>query len=385
MTPAARIQAAIEVLDAFAAGEAAERALTNWARANRFAGSGDRAAIRDLVYGALRRLRSLSVRGGGPTGRALMAGALLDAGLDPATRFTGDRHAPAPLTEAERARFASPSATDLLDLPDWLIAPLSAALGPELPGVAEALRHRAPLFLRANRLKADPTQALAALAAEGIAAQPRADLPDALQVTEGERKLAASRAYLDGLVEVQDLSSQAAVAALPDPAGRRVLDYCAGGGGKALALAARGARVSAHDISAARLAALPPRAARAGARIATLPPGSVRGTFDLVLVDAPCSGAGTWRRTPEAKWRLTAARLAELTALQAQVLDEAAAHVAPGGRLAYMTCSLLNDENIIQSAAFTTRHPGWQVLDEKRFLPSAAGGDGFYLALIARP
>lgn len=382
MTPAARIQAAIEVLDAFAAGEAAERALTNWARANRFAGSGDRAALRDLVYGALRRRRSLSVRGGGQTGRALMIGAVAERGDDLDAVFSGLGHAPAALSADERARLGTPSARDLLDLPDWLIAPLCAALGPDLPAVAEALRHRAPLFLRVNAAKGDTATAVAALASEGVAAVPVAEVTNALLVTGGERKLAASRAYLGGLVEVQDLSSQAAVAALPDPAGLRVLDYCAGGGGKSLALAARGARVSAHDISAARLAALPPRAARAGARIATLPPGSVRGSFDLVVVDAPCSGSGTWRRTPEAKWRLTPDRLAELTALQARVLDAAARHAAPSARLAYMTCSLLEAENGDQIADFHRRNPGWTTLSERRFSPLDLGGDGFFLALV---
>lgn len=381
MTPAARLQAAIEVLDAFQAGEPAERALTNWARAHRFAGSGDRAAIRDLVYHALRRLRSLAVGGGGADGRALMLGWCYEQGIDPATLFGADRHAPAALTADEAAPSApSPTGADLLDLPDWLIDPMADALGEDLAVVAAALRDRAPLFLRVNSLKADLPTALAALADEAIICAPVAGVETALHVTGNERRLAAARAYREGLVEIQDLSSQAAVLALPDPAGLRVLDYCAGGGGKALALAARGAQVTAHDISAARLAPLADRATRAGAQIATAAPGRVQGLFDLVVVDAPCSGSGTWRRTPEAKWRLTPARLAELVNLQSQVLDAAAAHVAPGGALAYMTCSVLCAENEDRVAAMAAR--GWVVQDQRRFQPTEGGGDGFFLAVM---
>lgn len=383
MTPAARLQAAIEVLDAFQAGEPAERALTNWARAHRFAGSGDRAAIRDLVYHALRRLRSLSVRGGGADGRSLMLGWCHEQSLDPATLFGADRHAPAALTPDEAARAgALPGGADLLDLPDWLMPPLTEALGADLPAVAAALRDRAPLFGRVNRLKANVAAAQAALAAEGIEAELIPTVKNALKVTGNERKLASSQPYLEGWVEIQDLSSQAAVLALPDPTGLRVLDYCAGGGGKALALAARGAQVTAHDISAARLAPLTARAARAGARIAMAAPGRVQGLFDLVVVDAPCSGSGTWRRTPEAKWRLTPDRLDELVHLQAQVLDAAAAHVAPGGALAYLTCSILRAENEDRVAALAAQ--GWAVRNQQRFMPQEGGGDGFFLAVFGR-
>lgn len=384
MTPAARMQAAVEVLDAFQAGEPAERALTNWARAHRFAGSGDRAAIRDLVYHALRRLRSLSVRGGGVDGRSLMLGWCLEQGVDTAQIFGADRHAPAALTEDERAQISAapqPTGADALDMPDWLCPALADSLGDDLPALAAALRNRAPLFLRVNALRGDVAGALAALAEDRIAADVMQKVSGALKVTENERKLASSRAYVEGWVEIQDLSSQAAVMALPDPAGLRVLDYCAGGGGKALALAARGACVTAHDISAARLAPLAARADRAGADVATVAPGRVSGRFDLVVVDAPCSGAGTWRRTPEAKWRLTPDRLADLCRLQAEVLDQAARHVAPGGSLAYITCSLLRAENDDQVAAFAQRH-GWQVATIRRFSPLEAGGDGFFLSIL---
>ncbi|MFB2532315.1 RsmB/NOP family class I SAM-dependent RNA methyltransferase [Paracoccus sp. p3-h83] len=382
MTPAARLQAAIEVLDAFVAGDAAERALTNWARGHRFAGSGDRAAIRDLVYHALRRLRSLAVRGGAHDGRGLMLGWCHEQGIDPASLFGADRHAPAPLAAGEGVA-RQPSPDDLLDLPDWLITRLRADLGVDLPRVATALRDRAPVFLRANPLRGDPAAAIDALAADGVEAVFSPDVKNALQVVSGERKISSGHAYLEGLVEVQDLSSQAAVMALPDVAGLRVLDYCAGGGGKALALAARGAQVHAHDISAARLAPLRDRAHRAGADVALIAPGQVSGQFDLVVVDVPCSGAGTWRRTPEAKWRLTPDRLAELVATQAEVLRQAAGHVAPGGQLAYLTCSLLADENESQISVLQS-DPQWRTEDVRRWLPQIGGGDGFFLARATR-
>jgi len=381
MTPAARAEAAITVLDQIIAGQPAEAALIRWARGSRFAGSGDRAAVRDLVYDSLRRQRSRAARGGALTGRGLLLGMCREEGTNPATIFSGDRHAPAPLTEAELGEGRAPSGPEVMDLPDWILPLWSAALGDEAAPVAAAMRERAPLWLRANALRATPEQALEALREDGIEAEPAPDLASALRVAEGGRKVAGSRAYRDGLVELQDLSPQLACAALPRAAA--VLDYCAGGGGKALALAAAGAqRVVAHDADAARMADLPARAKRAGARIEIAAPGRVRGQFDLVLTDVPCSGSGTWRRTPDAKWRLDRAALDRLTGLQARILDEAAGLVAPGGHLAYMTCSLLDEENAAQIAAFRERS-GFEVVKQRRFTPLDAS-DGFYLALMRR-
>ncbi|MBP6679405.1 MAG: RsmB/NOP family class I SAM-dependent RNA methyltransferase, partial [Paracoccus sp.] len=225
-------------------------------------------------------------------------------------------------------------------------------------------------------------QAASVLAAEQIATDPHPDLPTALRVRDGARRLAASAAYRDGLVELQDLSPQLACNLLP--AQGSLLDYCAGGGGKALALAARGlAPVTAHDIDAGRMSDLPARAARAGARIGIAAPGQVSGRFDLVVADVPCSGSGTWRRTPDAKWRLTSADLPRLVQLQARILDQTAALVAPGGALAYMTCSLLRAENQSQTDAFLLRHPGFQQQEQRLFTPLDAS-DGFYLCLLRR-
>lgn len=388
MTPAARIAAAITLLDAIAAGEPAERALTNWGRAHRFAGSGDRAALRDHVYDALRCRGSFAALGGAADGRGLMLGMCRAAGIDPATVFTGAGHAPGPLTGAEAEALARPvpAAAELAasDWPDWLLPHLRADLGEDFDAVSEAMRARAPVFLRVNLAKASVVEAAQALAQEGIGTEPHPLAATALRVLSGARRIAASQAYLQGLVELQDVASQAVLGGLLLPEAARVLDYCAGGGGKALALAAAhpGARITAHDTDPGRMKDIPPRATRAGARIAQAGPGKVSGVFDLVLVDAPCSGSGTWRRTPEAKWRLTPARLAELTALQDQILARAAGYVAPGGQLLYMTCSLLSAENDARIAVFVQRG-GFALAECRRYSPRD-GGDGFFAARLCR-
>lgn len=388
MTPAARLAAAIAILDQVREGAPAERALTNWGRASRFAGSGDRAAVRDHVFDVLRCRGSFAALGGGESGRALVLGLARAQGLDIAALFTGEGHAPAPLSAQEAARLAQPlpdeGALADLDWPDWLRPQLQANLGAAYAAVSARMRARAPVFLRVNLARGDRAAAQAALALEGIATRPDPLAETALEVTGGARRVQASAAYRDGLVELQDAASQAAIAQVPVAAGMRVLDYCAGGGGKALALAARApkARIEAHDIDPGRMRDIPVRATRAGARISTVAPGRLGQDYDLVLVDAPCSGSGTWRRTPEAKWRLTPERLAELCTLQAQILRAAAARVAPGGRLLYMTCSLLDAENAAQVEAFV-RETGWQVAEQRRFTP-LDGGDGFFAAQLER-
>lgn len=381
MTPAARAAAAIDILDRWLAGMPAEQALTNWGRASRFAGSGDRAAVRDMVFQAIRCRDSLAHRGGGLTGRGLVLGLLRDAGTEPGTVFTGQGHAPAPMSDVEAVDPGPATGLAALDFPDWLVPPLQASLGDAFAPVMQALRHRAPVFLRVNTARIAPEAAMQALSDAGIETRPHPLAATALQVVSGDRKVAASAPFLDGLVELQDAASQAVVMALPLNPGDRVLDYCAGGGGKALALAARGARVTAWDANPARMRDLPARAARAGAAItvATAP----KGQFDLVLADAPCSGSGAWRRQPEAKWALTPERLAALVQTQAEVMDAAAAHVRPGGQFAYATCSLLAEENAAQASAFAGRHPAFQPVAQ-RVLTPLDGGDGFFLAIFRR-
>jgi 16S rRNA (cytosine967-C5)-methyltransferase len=380
MTPGARAAAAIAALDRVAGGEAAEKALTGWARGARYAGSKDRAAVRDHVFDVLRRWRSTAAMGGGETGRARMIGLLRQEGIAPEALFTGEGHAPAPLTPAEASAVEIPSGPVALDMPDWLWTRFEADLGVDATTVAETQRHRAPVFLRANVLKTTPEAAIAALAEDGIVAVRAERASAALRVTDGARRIAGSCAYRNGLVELQDASSQAIVDALPLATGLRVLDFCAGGGGKALAMAARiGGPVSAWDAARQRLRDLPTRAARAGAEITILD--APRGRFDLVLCDVPCSGSGTWRRAPEGKWRLDQAALDRLLRTQSQILRDAARHVAPGGTLAYATCSVLAAENDTAVAALLSEDPRWRAAETVRYLPDD-DGDGLFLKLL---
>ncbi|MBI1172709.1 RsmB/NOP family class I SAM-dependent RNA methyltransferase [bacterium] len=380
MTPAARVAAAIEVLDRILAGTAPELALTAWGRANRFAGSGDRNAIRDHVFAALRCRSSFAALGGGLTGRGLMLGAVRASGQEVAAIFSGEGHAPPPVQDEPGTE---PDGLAALDCPDWLGPRLQAALGADFAPVLRALQARAPVFLRVNSAKTSLAGAQAALAAEGIATEPVAWVKTALEVTGNARKVQTSQAYMTGLVELQDAASQAVVEALYLTPGAKVLDYCAGGGGKALALAARGAKVWAHDASPARMSDLPTRATRAGLRIMITQTPDETKPYDVILTDVPCSGSGSWRRDPAGKWALTEARLTELGALQAQIMDRVAPMVRHGGTLAYVTCSLLAEENEAQIAAFQARHPAWTLKTQRRFSP-LDGGDGFFLAILTR-
>ncbi|HUF57651.1 MAG TPA: RsmB/NOP family class I SAM-dependent RNA methyltransferase [Thermohalobaculum sp.] len=390
MRPAARVAAAIAVLERWQHERAGlDRVLAAWGRENRFAGAKDRRAIADLAYDAVRRWRSACWVAGGDEGpRAAVIGSLRLDEIDPATLFTGEGHAPPPLTASEasaRPLSAAPRAVGL-DLPDWLM--------PELADVPDAalllLRRRAPVDLRVNLLKTDPASARARLAAEGIAVEPGPLSPTCLRVTGGARRVGASGAYAEGLVELQDAASQAVAERAGAQPGETVLDFCAGGGGKTLALAAamgnRG-RLIAHDASPARLEQLCPRARRAGARVEVLEPGgwsALEAAADLTLVDAPCSGSGAWRRNPDARWRLDPARLEELLALQDRVLGEAATTVRPGGRLVYATCSLIRRENDGRMRRFLDRHPWFSPSGSALALTPLDGGDGFYASVLTR-
>ena len=382
MQPAARISAAIEVLDRALGGTPLEPALTNWGRANRFAGSGDRAAIRDLVFDAWRCKRSYAALGGAETGRGLMLGRLRALDEDAALVFTGIGHAPTGLTAADTVQPTSDLAA--LDCPDWLAPRLQHSLGDQFTAIMQALQNRAPVFLRVNIARTSRDKVIALLAAEGIEATPHPLATTSLAVLTSSRKLMTIQPYLDGLYDLQDAASQAIVEDIPAHPGQNILDYCAGGGGKTLALAARlNSHIWAYDAEPARMRDLPDRAKRAGAKIGMLTTAELRAPYDLVVVDAPCSGSGSWRRDPAGKWALTEPRLAELTALQAEILTKAAAFVAHNGMLAYVTCSLLADENQDQIARFLQSSPDWQQQSDRHFTP-LHGGDGFFLAILAR-
>jgi 16S rRNA (cytosine967-C5)-methyltransferase len=348
MIPASRVQTAIELLDAIIAaardgGAAADVIATRFFKERRYAGSKDRRAIRDLAWAAIRRFGERP-----ESGRAAMV-ALADDDAELAALFTGVPRAPAAISASE------PRATGGT-LPVWLMPLLDPRIH---TAEAAALLERAPLDLRINRARAD-----------NIELPDGAPLPaplDGLRLP-GDTALADHPAMLAGAVEVQDAGSQWIAMACAVRPGMTVIDLCAGAGGKTLALAAAMAgegRLIACDTDRRRLSELPHRAARAGFTVETrlLDPGreaaalaDLEGCADIVLVDAPCSGSGTWRRNPEARWRLTRDRLDRLLALQAHVLDIAAPLVRPGGAMVYAVCALTGVEGEGQAAAFAARH-----------------------------
>lgn len=390
MTPAARVEAAIQLLDLIIAaardqGPAADTIIAGWLKARRYAGSQDRRAIRDLVYDAVRLCGERPASGRA----AMLALAAVRPGL--ADLFDGSQHGPAPVAAGEAA--AAPGLA-----PDWL-TPLLAHVD------IAALLGRAPLDLRVNRLKTDRAAAMQALGA----GEPTPFSPDGLRL-DPPIAVEAQPAFRDGWIEVQDEGSQLIARACAARPGQTVIDLCAGAGGKTLALAAdmggpAAGRLIACDTDRARLGRLAPRAARAGAGgIETRLLGGGReaealgdlaGQADLVLIDAPCSGVGTWRRNPEARWRLTPERLARLTAIQGRLLDLGATLVRPGGAIVYAVCSVLDAEGADQLAAFGARRPDFAVkrpftlAGEDRgggvlLSPGRDGTDGFFVARLER-
>ena len=385
MTPGARVAAAISILDDIRDGQAAEQALTAWARGSRFAGSKDRAAVRDHVFDVLRARRSL----GDGTGRALMMRLVQRDGLGVDGLFSGEGHAPAPLTDDERAELDVPTSLSpaaMCDLPDWLWPHWQESLGLDAEPAALAQQARADVFLRVNQKRGLVQDAMDLLAKDGVATLRHPQIEGCLRVADNPRRVKSSAAFTDGYVELQDASSQFAIHAVTIPDGARVLDYCAGGGGKALGFADRSdAAVFAHDIAPARMKDLPERAGRAKVAIAQVATDDLfdAAPFDVVFCDAPCSGSGTWRRTPDAKWRLNQERLDTLNAMQAEVIASAAPLVAEHGLLAYATCSVLASENDAIVDAFCAANPEWRSEARHQLIPGP-DGDGFYLNLLRK-
>ena len=422
MRDGGRIAAAIQVLEDIEQRHKPVRmALKNWGEQSRYAGAKDRAWVSGLVLDALRRRRSLGWMIGGEDARAVVIAALAYAWGWPIQRIAeavGDEpHGPGALSEAEATALASPRPLEDApapvrgDYPDWLDEPLARQYGDERALETAALAARAPVDLRVNSLKTDVARALKALSPLGAA--PAGILADALRVAAPD---AAERAapvesapeFQKGWFEVQDLGSQIAAAAAGEIKGRQVLDFCAGGGGKTLALAAamgNTGQLYAYDSDARRLSETVKRATRAGVRNlqvrSPIRPDALEGLegrMDLVFVDAPCTGSGTWRRHPDAKWRLTPAQLERRIAEQDGVLSAAAGYVKPGGRLVYVTCSLLAEENEDRVAAFLAAHPAfanatieiagtepWRTgAGHLRLTPRNAGTDGFFVAALTR-
>lgn len=386
MTPGARVQAAIEILDAVIAssrenGPPADAIVRQYFRERRYAGSKDRRAVREHVFAAIRHCGEMPA-----TGRSAMLGlAKGDAML--ASLFDGQGHAPAPTEDGE-------DACEGRLLPSWLESELHPLVtSDEWP----ALLARAPLDLRVNIARTTRDAALQSFP-DG---KPTTLAPHGIRL-DTDTRIDQHPAYREGLVEVQDEASQL-VAHVCDPRdGQLVVDLCAGAGGKSLALAALapGARIVAADISRARLAQLPPRAERAEAtnietRLLDTPReaemlADLEGQADLVLIDAPCSGSGTWRRNPEGRWRLTPDRLDRLVETQSRLIDLALPLVKPGGKLVYVVCSLLFAEGEGQAAAAASRHSGLAWHDNFDFgrkagagrllTPAHDGTDGFFIA-----
>lgn len=423
MTPGARLQAAIELLDAIDADFLPpDRLMAAYTRARRYMGGGDRAAVRERVYGVMRRRARLDwwLRRTAPglpadgRRRVIADLALTDQAEAPAlaSLFDGGQYRAAPLVPGEAALFEALRGRSLDDTaqPDSVRAEAPEALWSDLAalGVAElqALNRPATVDLRVNALKGTRDEAIAALAAEGIAAHPTGLSPWGLRL-EKPAALDQVKAFRDGLVEVQDEASQVAALLTDARPGMTVIDFCAGAGGKTLALAASMAnqgRLLASDIAPERLARMTPRLARAG--IAIVEPRVLGGAVesaDRVLVDAPCGGSGTWRRDPAAKWRLTRERLAELVDLQAAILAEAAPLVREGGRLVYAVCSLIEAEGSAQVRRFLETHSSFAAIAARDLWSGAVGGavpegcgefllltpglhgtDGFFAAILER-
>ncbi len=429
MTPSARLASAIEILGQL---ETSRRPVTlvlkDWGQSHRFAGSKDRTAIASLVFDALRVKSSASWIMGADDVRAIALGMLARLrGLNAdaiSALCTGERHAPDPLTDEERARLQTVNLEDapanvLGDFPQWLLPHMEAAFGERAAEEGTALAMRASVDLRANLLKTTRDKALSELAHLG--AKPTPFSPWGLRIAIGEDgrapALNAEPAIAKGLVEVQDEASQLAALMAGAGGATQVLDLCAGAGGKTLALSAmlhnRG-QIHATDNDGRRLMPIFDRLSRAGAHNVQVhaPRGQqdilagLEAHCDLVFVDAPCTGSGTWRRNPDAKWRVRPGALEERLGEQREVLERATHYLRPGGRLAYVTCSLFREENEDQVARFLGEHDGYLPLDAAhlareagvpqlaehasklgaglRLSPASTQTDGFYIAVMTK-
>ena len=388
MTPAARVQASIELLDLIIAaarenGPAADTIIANWFKTRRFAGSKDRRAIRDHVYSAIRAFGMMP-----KTGRMAMIG-LTKGDKELAALFDGSPYGPAVIEDGEQRVARSP-------LAPWLGALIDLA-------EHEALLDRAPLDIRVNSLSTTRERMME----QFDGALPIAGTRDGLRLPEGTA-VESSLAFRDGLIEVQDAGSQLIADACAAQPGQTIVDLCAGAGGKTLALAVamrNEGRLIATDTNRDRIQRLAPRAERAGAihvESHLLNPGAERDVLDafndladVVLVDAPCSGSGTWRRNPEARWRISPDRLKTINSLQGHVLRLGARLVKPGGSMVYAVCSLIKSEGADQIATFLSRNKDWSAErldlpmgrpDAKGWLlsPAQDGCDGFFIARLRR-
>ncbi len=422
MTPAGQLAAAIDLLAEIEADPRPADAVANhFFRTRRFIGGGDRRQVSSLVWGVLRARRHLgwwlNHFDAPETPRLLLAVQAIFTGMTPhkiAMAFTSGRYGPPPLSAEEMAvldKFAGrtlehPNMPEPVqhEIPDWVLPKLRAQFGPTLEAEMTALSGPATLDLRINALKATREAAMLALAREGLSAQPTPFSPWGLRLA-GRQSVTQGKSFQDGLVEIQDEGSQLIALLVDAKPGMRVVDFCAGAGGKTLAIAMtmdNKGHIVACDVSAPRLEGAIKRLRRAGVHNVEshlLAAGDKwvkrqEQKFDRVLVDAPCTGTGTWRRNPDARLRLREEDLNELIAKQAAILDHAQKLTKPGGKLVYATCSLLNDENEAQVEAFLTRHPTYRQVPVEapealrgphlRLSPRLHNTDGFFAAVLER-
>lgn len=441
MTPGARVSAALGLLETLNVEGAppADKVLADWARGNRYAGSKDRASVAGMVYGVLRRRGQIDwwlSRVDGATdsrGRLLLwlqvgEGATLEE-LD--IVFSGKRYDPEPLSPAEKRVSIELGAQNSFkhscqpvsaagNMPAWLEERLIALYGADTPRQLGAHGNEGPVDLRVNTLKSDRDTVRAALAEEGILAENTGLSPLGLRLKD-RRPLSGTKVFKDGWIEPQDEGSQLAALLVEAKPGMKIVDFCAGAGGKTLALAAtmeNTGRIIACDVSESRLKRARQRLKRAGAFLAEPKVLSSErdkwvkrraskfdGGFERVLIDAPCTGTGTWRRNPDQKWKLTPEDLAALAEKQSAILDSAARLVGPGGRLIYVTCSVLREENEERIEAFLATRPDFfahpvseiwgEVLPDAaypgdaetpslRLTPADHGTDGFFISVMGR-
>jgi 16S rRNA (cytosine967-C5)-methyltransferase len=435
MTPPARLSAAIELIETIDAQRVpASKALKEWGTAHRFAGSGDRAAIAGLVWDVLRRRASSAWIMGEDTPRARLLGMLhLERKLDTeaiSALCDGGRFAPAALSEAERSALTANSLSQAPahvagDYPEWLDPYLAEVFGEDRAREATAMASRAPLDLRVNTLKARREKILASSAHLGTTPTPWSPIGLRIELGADARNpgIHSEEAFIKGQIEVQDEGSQLATLLAAAKPGEQVIDLCAGAGGKTLALAAMmegKGRLIATDHDKRQLAPIHERLSRAGVHNCDVrtPKGQgkdggdalsdIRASADLVMIDAPCTGTGTWRRNPDAKWRMRPGALEIRLKDQAEVLDHAAHLVKPGGRIAYITCSVLAPENGGQIRAFLARHPDFAVIPPSQTMavlwdkaedfaaatlqsaegllmtPRRTGTDGFFVSVLKK-
>src|SRR3982074_3415670 len=431
MTPAARLSAAIELIETIDKERVpAAKALKEWGTAHRFAGSGDRAAISGLLWDVLRRRASSAWLMDADTSRARLLGMLkLERGLDIETISNlcpGERFAPEPLSAAERSALTQRSLDDAPahiagDYPEWLDPYLTQVFGDDRVAEATAMASRAPLDLRVNTLKATREKVLPSLAHLGALPTPWSPIGLRIELGADARNpgLHAEEDFIKGAIEVQDEGSQLAALLSAAKPGEQVIDLCAGAGGKTLALAAMmqgKGRLIATDHDKRQLAPIYERLSRAGVHNCDVgtPEGpddtlsDIHASADLVLIDAPCTGTGTWRRNPDAKWRMRPGALEVRVKDQVAVLDRAAALVKPGGRIAYITCWVVPPENGEQVKAFIARHPEFAVVPPSQTVtvlwdkaedfaaatlqspegllmtPRRTGTDGFFVSILRR-